>query len=228
MNIESIFVGYIPLEEKLMSYGFNKTKEGYIYKRDYDFQFSIHILLKGDKVKVDVIDNYFDGDIYIGWIDPEEKMSEDFIGSKISAYIKELLFDIRKNCFIKDNSKISQIDRINELIRSYFKIDISYPFKDYPTYYAYRCKKNDKWFCLFMDVKREKLVPDSDKRIVEVINLKADKDEISSGKIFIDSIYPAYHMSKKNWISIILDDTLKDDVIFSYIKDSYRLVEESK
>lgn len=34
-------------------------------------------------------------------------------------------------------------------------------------------------------------------------------------------IYPAYHLSKKSWISIILDNTLSDDEIMKLIDISY-------
>lgn len=37
-------------------------------------------------------------------------------------------------------------------------------------------------------------------------------------------IYPAWHMNKKKWISVLLDDTLKDERIFSLIRTSRKLV----
>ncbi len=41
------------------------------------------------------------------------------------------------------------------------------------------------------------------------------------------SIFKAYHMNKKSWITIILDDSLKDDEIIKYIDISYNLVKGS-
>ena len=35
------------------------------------------------------------------------------------------------------------------------------------------------------------------------------------------NIYPAYHMNKKNWVSIILDESLSNDEIFNLIDISY-------
>ena len=37
--------------------------------------------------------------------------------------------------------------------------------------------------------------------------------------------YKAYHMNKKKWISIILDETLSDEDIFKYIDESYQLTQ---
>lgn len=33
--------------------------------------------------------------------------------------------------------------------------------------------------------------------------------------------YPAYHMNKKNWLSIILDETISDELILSLITESF-------
>ena len=59
--------------------------------------------------------------------------------------------------------------------------------------------------------------------LIEVINVKInpnDKDNL----LKIEGIYEAYHMNKKSWISIVLDDTLSDDLISELIDNSYKLV----
>ena len=40
-----------------------------------------------------------------------------------------------------------------------------------------------------------------------------------------ESIQPAYHMNKVHWNSVILDDTVPDDVVRQLIKESYLLTE---
>lgn len=59
---------------------------------------------------------------------------------------------------------------------------------------------------------------------VEVINIKLDEKEIP---ILLNKkgFYPSYHMNKKNWITIILDDTLSDDEIMKYINISHSYTE---
>ena len=55
----------------------------------------------------------------------------------------------------------------------------------------------------------------------------SDIDEVSKDEIGNllkkDGIYPAYHMNKRNWISILLNDTLKDTEIMNRIEESYKL-----
>ena len=36
-----------------------------------------------------------------------------------------------------------------------------------------------------------------------------------------EGIYPAYHMNKKSWITIVLDETVHDDVLFDLLAESH-------
>ena len=40
----------------------------------------------------------------------------------------------------------------------------------------------------------------------------------------INGIYDAYHMNKKSWVSIILNDTVSDELIIKLIDNSYSLL----
>ena len=57
----------------------------------------------------------------------------------------------------------------------------------------------------------------------EVINLKLDETMIKE-LIKMDGFYRAYHMNKKSWISIILDYTVDNEIIYSLIDQSYNNV----
>ena len=59
---------------------------------------------------------------------------------------------------------------------------------------------------------------------VEIINVKLNEEKIKK-LLKQKGFYQAYHMNKKNWISIILDNTLSDDEIMSYIEESHRFTE---
>ena len=39
-----------------------------------------------------------------------------------------------------------------------------------------------------------------------------------------NGFYKAYHMNKKSWISVILDNTLDNEIIYSLIDQSYNNV----
>ena len=71
-----------------------------------------------------------------------------------------------------------------------------------------------------MNIKRDRLIQNSE-GFVEVINLKLD-DKVTE-LLLVDGIYPAYHMNKKYWVSLLLDDTLSDKTIFDLVDVSFSL-----
>ncbi|MBR4577077.1 MAG: MmcQ/YjbR family DNA-binding protein [Clostridia bacterium] len=50
--------------------------------------------------------------------------------------------------------------------------------------------------------------------------MKVDKEQINA-LLIQDGIYPAFHMNKKCWVSIIFADTLADTDIQRMISESY-------
>ncbi len=58
---------------------------------------------------------------------------------------------------------------------------------------------------------------------VEIINVKLDENKIQK-LLKQKGFYKAYHMIKKDWISIILNDTLKDEEILSLLDESYNII----
>ena len=55
---------------------------------------------------------------------------------------------------------------------------------------------------------------------VEVVNLKHDQ---VADLLLEKGIYPAFHMNKRYWISVPLDDTLTDEKVLELFDRSYFL-----
>jgi predicted DNA-binding protein (MmcQ/YjbR family) len=56
------------------------------------------------------------------------------------------------------------------------------------------------------------------------MNLKCDPDLSMHLRGFYNAVQPGYHMNKRHWNTIILDDSIPDDEIYALIDDSYELV----
>jgi predicted DNA-binding protein (MmcQ/YjbR family) len=81
-----------------------------------------------------------------------------------------------------------------------------YPWASAPSYGVYRHSHNKKWFAVIMDIPAAKLGLENDE-IISIVNLKCDP--ILIGSLHKDNgIYPAYHMNKSYWISVVLDGTV--------------------
>lgn len=87
-----------------------------------------------------------------------------------------------------------------------------YPFEDLHETAVLRHTDNRKWYAIVMRVSRCKFGMNSDE-IIDVVNLKLPIEMFGSfGEG--DGVYPAYHMNKLHWISVLLPDAPDDVVSF--------------
>lgn len=87
-----------------------------------------------------------------------------------------------------------------------------YPFdEDFETA-VLRHADNRKWYALVMRVSRRKFGFDSDE-VIDVVNLKLPTEMFGSFGA-ADGVYPAYHMNKLHWISVLLPNAPEDVVQF--------------
>lgn len=89
-----------------------------------------------------------------------------------------------------------------------------------------RNPQNQKWYALLMKVSRTKLGMQK-KEAVWIINLKCDPLLISS-LLQMKGYFPAYHMNKNHWISILLDGTVEQSQILQLLDLSYHLTENRR
>ena len=87
-----------------------------------------------------------------------------------------------------------------------------YPFdEDFETA-VLRHADNRKWYAIVMRVSRRKCGLDSDE-VIDGVNLKLPTEMFGSFGA-ADGVYPAYHMNKLHWISVLLPDAPEDVVKF--------------
>ena len=87
-----------------------------------------------------------------------------------------------------------------------------YPFDDDFETAVLRHEDNRKWYGIVMRVSRRKFGIESDEQ-VDVVNLKLPTEMFGSFSP-ADGVYPAYHMNKLHWISVLLPDTADDLILF--------------
>lgn len=145
--------------------------------------------------------------------------------SQIREEYRELLEKIAMACF-----KMAQADRIKEQIKVRFADELDFPFKKYPAYAVFRNPHNRKWYGLMMSVTKDKIGITSEPESRESITLLNVKVEpaILPDLLKQDGIYPPYHMNKKNWLSLALDDRLTDEQILDLLAQSRKFTEVKK
>ena len=87
-----------------------------------------------------------------------------------------------------------------------------YPFdEDFETA-VLRHGDNRKWYAIVMRVSRRRFGFENDE-VIDVVNLKLPTEMFGSFGAS-DGVYPAYHMNKLHWISVLLPDASADVVAF--------------
>ena len=93
-----------------------------------------------------------------------------------------------------------------------------YPFEgDFETA-VFRHSGSRKWYAIVMRVSRRKFGFDDDE-VIDVVNLKLPIEMFGSFGA-ADGVYPAYHMNKLHWVSVLLPDS-PDDVVQFLVNVSF-------
>lgn len=116
---------------------------------------------------------------------------------------------------------MSQRTQIEQYISKKYHAPVEHLWTRSPSDGICRRPDNRKWFAVFMTVKCETMRVDGD-GTVDVMNVKSDAGLM--GALRAGSGYrPAYHMSKANWISIILNNTVNIAEIKNLVDLSYKM-----
>ena len=214
---DELFKNYKLIEKTLIPYGFFEIDNKYfLNKKMHNNLFELRIIIDSNTISSNLFDLTFN-DIY-SQIDILNSPSS-FI-STLKEECKEILLDIRDKCFHREAYISGQAILISSLIKEKYNVDPEFLFSSDPCLGVYRNKRTNKWFSLIMNIDRSKL-DSSLSGEIEVLNLKLG---LESDKYHnINGIYKAYHMNKKYWVSIILDNTIDTNYIMNLIDISFNL-----
>ena len=216
-----VFKKSTPIFNKLEQFGFIKNNNKYTYTKNFhNNEFKLVFTINNDKLETKVIDNDINEEYFAINIKNE---TSTFI-NEVKNECKQILEDIKSNCFTTSVFTYSQTNRIVELINNKYHNQPEFLWEGYD-YGVFRNKDNKKWYGIIMNL--ENIKSKDYPHDIEVINIKLNRDKI---QILLnkEGFYKAYHMNKLDWISIALNNTLKDSEIISLIEESYNLVKQKR
>ena len=203
-------------KEQLKGFGFKEEADKLVYKKEIlDSNFLIEIVFANNQLTIEVYDLEFD---------------ETYSLFSVDSAVGETVQNIRENVdkllslilgLADESGKISS--EIIDYCNNKYGGNRVNPFKKHPDILALVNEKN-KWYSLFLDVEYNKLNKNTDITTkVKILNVKYPANKILE---IIDNknIFPAYHMNKKHWISIVIDKNIKLETIKELIDISYSLV----
>ena len=211
-----IFKAYQFNSKKAKEYGFIENQGVWTYSST---------ILQGDFLMMVTVE---DGDLSFHVYDQEtgelypqvhmESMRGTFVGSVREACL-EVLYSIRKACFEVQEFLCPQTKRIMALVQEKYGNQLEYLWEKSPDTAVLRHEDNQKWYAILMRIPWDRLDKGRE-GLVEAVNLKHDQvaDLLSQ-----NGIYPAFHMNKRYWISLPLDDTLTDEMVLELFERSWFL-----
>ena len=211
-----IFKSYQFNQEKAQAFGFLENRGVWTYCcQILQGDFVMTVSITADNVSFQVFDQET-ADLY-----PQvhmESMRGSFVASVREACL-EILYKIRKVCFDVQDFICPQTKRIMVQVQEKYGNQLEYLWEKSPDTAVLRHEGNKKWYAVLMRIPWDKLEKGRE-GLVEAVNLKHDQVvDLLSKK----GIYPAFHMNKRYWISVALDDTLSDEEVLKLIERSWNL-----
>ena len=211
-----IFKSYQFNQEKANAYGF--IENGGVWNDSFqilDGDFVMNVSITTNNVSFQVFDRET-GDLY-----PQvhmESMRGTFVGSVRQACL-EILYQIRKACFDVQDFICPQTKRIMDQVQKKYGNQLEYLWEKSPDTAVLRHEDSKKWYAVLMRITWDRLDKAREGQ-VEAVNLKNNQ---VADLLLQKGIYPAFHMNKRYWISLALDDSLSDDDVLDLLEISWNL-----
>ena len=231
MNIEDkIFQRYSPDFNQLEKYGFIKQNNSFVFEKMFqDGLFKAVVVVNTNEQITATVYDLENNDEFLPLRIEGGNGQGAFVGEIRAAYEK-ILEDIREKCFTKKYYIYPQSNRITNLIIKKYGNEPEFLWEKTPGSGIFRNPESKKWYLAILDVDRSKIQDGQKgqkdkKELVEIalIKLSPDKVERITKQ---EHFYPGWHMNKKYWITVILDDTVADDKIMQLIEESHGFTEK--
>lgn len=218
MAIEN-FLDYKININKLIDFGFIKQESNYKYQRPIvNGQFQLSIITDDTGIlNTKVIDTENNTE-YVLHLQPNAVGK--FV-SKVRQDYQNVLNDIKTHCYDNNVFKDPQAQVIIDFVKDTYGDQLEFLWKKFPKNAIWRRDDTKKWYAALLTVSKSKLGLESNDNVT-VIDLRATPETVEK---LVDNqkYFPGYHMNKKNWYTIILNDNISDEEIMKRITNSYSL-----
>ena len=203
--------------QRAIAYGFSRTEAGLELKKELPgVGLYAVFVIAGKSFEVNVFDADTDEE-YLPF-----NVLDNITGfvTGIREQVEDLVQEIKEKCLLNSNMKL----RLMEYCERKFGTEPEAPWEDSPDAYTFKTAKRNKWYALFMTIPYKSLGLVA-KGTLDVVNIKLPPEKVLD---LIDRVhfYPAYHMNKKHWITIVLDKEVDEPLVQQLLEESYGLVEK--
>lgn len=219
MNLLEKPLGRRVVVSRLEPFGFEAEGNLFFYRREIPGTgLDLTVILSADGEMSTKVTDAATGEPYTLYLSPNSVGS--FVG-KVRSAIEDTLAEIADQCCETDVFRFSQTKEIIEYSGRKYGTSPEYLWKKFPANAVLRRQDNQKWYAALLTVAARKLGL-QDGGDVEIVDLRIDPAQTAAlldGKRY----FPAWHMNKKSWYTIVLDGTVSNEELFERLDESYRL-----
>ncbi len=215
---ENIFCGRRLNEERLLNFGFYIKGDCFVYEHIMSGNlFRLYIFVfKNNHVETELVD--------LDTNEPYVLYKTNIVGTFISSIRSEielLLQQISEKCFDCCVFKGKQTQQIIDYVQNTYGNDPEFLWSSNPGNAVWRRKDSRKWYGIIMTVTASK-IGISLKEDIEIIDLRLQPEKIP---LVIDNkcYFPGWHMNKRTWYTMVLNNSLATEEICKRIDISYEL-----
>lgn len=215
---EDIFRRKKAIPTKLLEYGFEQTDGIYQYSTGImNGEFTLLITIDATDNVDTVLTEKETGEEYVLY---KTNAAGTYVG-EIRTAITNILEDISQKCYQPSVFKAPQTLRMIDFVSATYGDELEFLWTKFPDNAVWRRKDTTKWYGAILTVQRNKLGLDSSET-VEIIDLRIAPEQMAE-LLQRENYYPGWHMNKKSWYTVILDESVSDEELAERIQDSYEL-----
>lgn len=223
--------------QKAQDFGFIKTSEGWIYSRPLSEPgFEFQVTLKEQEPSVRIMETQT-GEVYAPALLPTPAGT---FAARLKSQSMEILKEIIEKCSFL---KVFMNPFIQSLIRyaeETYGEKPEFLWKQFPTNAILRRKDNKKWYAAFLTVSPNKLkasegMPKNETKSgskeqndpAEIIDFRIEEEKLP-GLLDGRKYFPAWHMNKKHWITVLPGESASFEEVRLLLENSRLLAAQTQ
>ena len=199
--------------DALVPFGFTPIEDGFLYERKIlNDEFLLRLNVKQDGTMDSTLIEVETGEPYTLY--KVEAAHGEYVGMVREA-VKEVILEVKKKCYQVGDHVSEEFVFVRDFCRLTYGEELEYLWDDENC--ILRREDNKKWYAVIMKISLKKLGIDDDS-VKSVLALRGNPENVD-GK----TLFPGYHLNKKYWVTIVLDERSPRSFIQECLEQSREL-----
>lgn len=205
-----------PVREKLLSFGFEEKGDLLSYQtRICEGEFSL-VMIVGKDGSIDT--ELYDLENECEYVLYKTDAAGEYVGMVRSA-VRDEVAKVVSACYEDASFWHPQTLRLIKYVKDTYGDDLDFLWENTRDYAVFKNKSTKKWYGLIAAIPLNRIGRPSSER-GEILVFRCKLEELPPEYAQLP-ILPGYHMNKKSWATIVLDESVNDRDLFQLIDRSF-------